>query len=382
MEFITMLKLCKPLSALFITLSLHGVAHANIIGVLTESTAIGTFREDVNGDPIVVSFSGAQISEQFGDADFGSAAVFDTTSRVGPGIVEFQNGNASYGEQVQSVSRTVVDVSFENTGNTTIRPTLNSQITPAGLGLYVSGCSATNLRNCEIRDDGDYDWQDVGTEVDPGLAAVGSRFDFRVVSGEDILFELSGGLTLVIGENGEPNTIVQDFSEIEGFLTDFRQTSPLGSEQQISFDWGATDFLVEFPETLMLAPGEIGNLSYITEVTTFSNAFCFGEGRQACPIAYGAFGDPVGRGGGAGPQQRNLINQLFEDQPLLDVNIEGIDIGMFEFTLPTFENGEFNYRAISGPGITPTSSVPVPTTFGLLALSLLFLTIRTKRHNQ
>lgn len=374
-----MLKYLKTLTALIFFTSMHGSIHANIIGVLTESIAIGTFRNDANGNPITASFSGPQISEQFGGTGLGSAAIFDTTSRVGVGVVEFKNGNASYGNQVLSVSRTVVDVSFENTGNTSIRPTLNSQITPAGMGLYVSGCSATNLRNCALRDDGDYDWQDVGNEVGAGMAAVGSRFDFKVVSEGQVLFELSGGLSLVLGENGSPNTIVTDLGDIEGLLTDFRMTSPVGSQQQISFDWGATDFLVEFPLSLILAPGEFGNLSYITEVTTFSNAFCFGEGRQACPIAYGAFGDPIGRGGAATTRPNNFAMPSSGSPAMASANIEGIDIGLYQFNFPTFENGEIGFRAISGPGITSSISVPEPAQFGLLALGFAYLMMRRKQ---
>lgn len=369
-------KLLKYFTALLFMMSMHGAVYANIIGVLTESSAIGTFRNDVDGNPITVSFSGAQISEEFGQSGFGSSAFFDTTSRVGVGIVEFQNGNGSYGEQVQSVSRTVVDISFENTSNTIVRPTLNSQITPAGLGIFVSNCNGYQMRSCSLRDDGDYDWQDVGNVVPPGEEAVGSRFDFKVVSGEDILFQLSGGLSLVIGENGNPNTIVEDFSEIEDFLTNFRRTSPDGSVQQISYDWGATDFIVEFPESLMLAPGEIGNLSYITEVTTFSNAFCYDVGRAACPLAYGAFGDPIGRGGEAGP--RNL-SRLVAAQSSSSSPISGINSGLYQFNLPTFENGEIGFRAISGPGIVPVESVPEPNHLILMMFGMTCLVMWRKR---
>lgn len=368
-------KLRKPFTAVLFAISMHGAVNANIIGVLTESTALGTFKNDVNGIPRTASFSGPQISESYGNVYLGSAAIFDTTSRVGVGVVEFQNGNASYGSQVTSVSRTVVDISFENTGDTTVRPTLNSQITPAGLGIYVSGCSATDLRTCVLRDDGDYDWQDVGNLVAAGTGAVGTRFDFRVVSGEDVLFKVSGGLSLVIGENGTPNTIVQNFSEVERFLTNFRQTSPVGSEQQISFDWEATDFLVEFPESLILAPGEIGNLTYITEVTTFSNAFCFDTGRLACPIAYGAFGDPIGRGGDAGTRN---ISRSFAVQSSTSSAINGLDIGLYQFNLPTFKNGEIDFRAIGGPGITPSASVPEPASITLLIFGMAYLTLRRK----
>ena len=373
-----MRKFLKSIPLLLLLTSVQNAVHAKIIGVLTESTATGTFRDDVDGNPIVVNFSGAQISEEFGDGSFGSSAFFDTTSRVGVNVVEFQNGNASYGEQVTSTSRTVVDVTFENTSSTTVRPTLNSQITPAGLGMFVSNCSGFNMRSCSLRDDGDYTWQDVGNEVGAGMAAVGTRFDFKVISGEDILFQLSGGLSLVLGENGDPNTIVQDFSDIEFFLKNFRQTSPVGSEQQISFDWEATDFLVEFPESLMLAPGEIGNLTYITEVTTFSNAFCYDTGRTACPLAYGAFGDPIGRGGAGGPVNTNLTSRFLAAQSLTSSPINGIESGLYQFNLPTFENGELGFKAISGPGVTPSNSVPEPASFALFMLSLLFFTIRRK----
>ncbi|GAC15635.1 PEP-CTERM sorting domain-containing protein [Aliiglaciecola lipolytica] len=367
----------KPLIVLFL-LFMHGPLHASIIAVLTESTAMGTFRDDVDGNPITVNYSGSQINETAEIVD-GSSAIFDSTSSLGEDVIFFQNGNASYGSQALSVSRTVVDISFENTGSTSIRPTLNSQITPAGLGIYVSGCGGRDLRTCELRDDGDYDWQDVGNEVAPGEAAVGSYFDFKVVSGEDVLFELTGGLSLIIGENGNPNTIVQDFDGVENFLTNFRQTSPEGTEQQISFDWEATDFLVEFPEWLTLDPGETGTLSYITEVTTFSNAFCYGEGRTACPIAFGAFGDPIGRGGSSGSRPPESERQLFATQTLPDSVINGIDIGLYEFNIPSFENGEIGFKAISGPGITPSVSVPEPTTITLLMLGTAFFTMRRKR---
>lgn len=375
-------KFLKSFTAIFVLALIQGAVHANIIGVLTESTAFGSFRDDVNGDPITTDYSGAQISEEY-DAG-GSSAFFDTTSRVGVGVVEFQNGNASYGEKVTSVSRTVVDISFENTGNTSIRPTLNSQITPAGLGIFVSNCNGFMMRTCGLRDDGDYTWQDVGTQVGAGEAAVGSRFDFKVVSGAEVLFELTGGVSLVLGENGAPNTIVKDFGDVENFLTGFRQTSPVDSDQQISFDWEATDFLVEFPDSLMLDPGEIGNLTYITEVTTFSNAFCYDTGRAACPLAYGAFGDPIGRGGAGGSTNRSLAPQLFASTALATQStassaIEGVSSGLFQFSLPTFENGEIGFQAISGPGIPPTQAVSAPATIALFALGLPFLIRRPRR---
>ncbi|WP_414828445.1 hypothetical protein [Alteromonas sp. H39] len=379
-------KLPRLMSYLLLNIAVIGGANASIVGVVTESTASSLIdRYDTENDFRYISYSGEQISESYGDASFGYAASFDTTSRVGPGVVEFQNGNASYGRGVQSVSRTVVDVYFENTGSESVRPTLNSQITPAGLGIYVSGCMANDLRNCALRDDGDYDWQDVGNRVAPGAEAVGTRFDFKVMAGDEVLFELNGGLSLVLGEDGSPNRIVQDFGGVENFLTDFRQTSPFGSEQQISFDWGATDFLVEFPEAMLLAPGEIGNITYITEVSTFSTADCYDTGRQACPIAYGSFGDPIGRGGAGGTRGTSSASSLLSSllaSPLENDSgsIEGLEFGLYEFNYPTFENGQIGFRAVSGPGINSASVVPAPASAGLLLLAALGL-FACRRHN-
>ncbi len=358
-------------TALVLSLTLSGAANAVIIGVLTESSAMATvFRPDENGNPRIVNFEGAQISESYGNVGLGSAARFDATAQVGVNVVEFQHGNAAFGEGVISQSRTAIDIAFRNTTGRTLRPALNSQITPAGLGLYVSGCPADDLRECGLRDDGDYDWQDVGERVAPGDPAVGTRFDFKVVSGEEVLFELSGGISLVLGENRAPNTIVRDLSRVENVLTDFRQTSPPGNQQQISFDWGVTDFLVEFPGALTLAPGEVSTVSYISEVTTFSNAFCFDAGRQACPIAYGAFGDPIGRGGAAGQRPSTSVSQFFAPGVLAAHGINGLEFGTYRFNYPTFENGQINFRLISGPGIGGQAQVSEPAPLALLGLGV------------
>lgn len=332
-------------------------AQAEVIGVLTEASAIGTFRNDVDGIPITINFSSPQISESFGDASFGSGASFDTTSRVGVGVVEFQNGNAASGARATTTSRTIVDVTFRNDGSDTVRPVLNSQITPAGLGIYVSGCVGGDLRGCGLKDD-DYSFQDAGSGDADGRIA-GSSFVFRITGSGRTLYELTGDVTLMAGLDGAPNYIVEDFGTSAGVLNGFGRNSPIGSDFEVGFDWDATDFTVTFPEELTLAPGEFGTLTYFTEVTSFSNAFCFDVGRQACPIAYSSFGDPVGKGGGT-----NLASAPVGARLAADDSIGGLSFGTFLFNYPTFERGVLDYR------LADAVPVPEPAGFGLLLLGV------------
>lgn len=48
----------------------------------------------------------------------------------------------------------------------------------------------------------------------------------------------------------------------------------LNEPKEKTYDWDTTDILSSFPEILLLAPDQIGNLNNITEVTMFSDSFC------------------------------------------------------------------------------------------------------------
>lgn len=310
-----------------------------------------------------VNFNDPQISEDYGSRNLGSAGSFDSVSDLDGDTVLFKNGNASYGSQANSTSRTVVDITFKNTGDAAVRPTLKSQILPAGMGIFMSDCSAENLRECKSIAAPDFSLEDFRSYNGGRGPSAGASFNFQIVSGDSVLFALTGSINVMAAMGTEPNTIVTELSSIESFLTDFRQSSALGSVQEISFDWGATDFELIFPDDLL--PNESQTVSYITEVTTFTNAICVENDAPACPIAFGAFGDPIGRGGASGV-----------GKPI--TRVEGISPGLYRMAAPTFEDGILTYRAESGPGIAAVA-VPAPAPLAAVVLGAAFMLLGGKR---
>lgn len=338
-------------------ISVH--ANSNIIEVVTETTAgIYIDRSAFGQDPIVSTFSGNQISEDIGSSGFGSAAALDSITRADDKI-EWQNGNISYGDGITSTSRTVVDIFFQNDTDVDVLPVFTSQILAGGLGMISTGCTGTDLRECGTGNDFPTLLNGGNGVTENGVIA-SSSFDFQIFSGDTILMSLSGGVSLT---RSEVNQFTTDFSDIEGFLNNFRQSSADGDSREKTFDWDLTDIEITMPEVLMLAPGEIGNITYVTEVTTTSNSFCLlieaDTDTTDCTLSYGSFGDPVGRGGGSNPR------------------VGFVDADIFEFDLPTFNNGILDFTLTNEPG--PITGVNTPNSLVLAGLSFALLTFRLKR---
>lgn len=379
----TVNKAC-PLLLFFLSISMHTGVNANIISVNVQSTAGGTYfyqsEESTQGtsygDPL--TYGNSQIAEVFGSRADGSAGSFDSVSSIDGDEILFKNGNAAYGAVAFSTSRTVVDIEFQNTGNEAIRPTLKSQILPAGMGLFMSDCVAVNLRECQSTTDPDFTFSNLDTFTGDPDTLMSAEFDFTVLLGATELYSLSGSLALEVDAFNNI-TIVRDLSAAENVLNNFRLTSIDGSQQQITYDWGATDFEVIFPE--LLDANEIATLSYIIEVSTTTSQNCSSVSTSPCPLAYAAFGDPIGRGGAGTtrPTTTRSLRMASFTAPS-DPLINGYEAGLYRMAAPTFEDGVLSYRANSGPGITASSvNVPEPSIFALLALSVGFLSLRRKR---
>lgn len=355
-------KITAGIVAYLLTIS---AAHSAIIGIETISTAEAIIdRTSFEGTEIVNTFEGEQISEIFGSAGFGAAYVFESTSGINDqGNYEWQNGSASFGDGITSVSRTEVGITIQNDTDERLLPTLNSEILAGGFGMYSSGCDASDLRLCETGEDSLFTLLNGGVGV-PFLGTVASTsFNFVIMSGNEILFELSGGFSLINeGEGG--NEFTTNFSDAENFLNNFRLTSTEDNPRERTYDWDTTELAVTLTE---LAPGELSTITYITEVTTFSDSLCvfveaavtaLDEAEFDCLMSYGSFGDPVGRGGGARPR------------------ITGLTFESFELDKPTFQDGELTLK-LDNPN--KNVSVSSPATAGLVLLGAGLLSMRLRR---
>ncbi len=357
-------KYIKSSVSLALLFFIHQSANAEIINIDVNTTAVGGYFDYSAESQFGVDVNGTAIDQVVGSRSQGSAGSFDSTSMIDNTTILFKNGNGAYGAGARSFSSTSVDITFQNNSTGTIRPIFDSQIMAAGMGLFLSDCPATNLRECGSRDQGDFTFADVTSNAGDLNAAMETSFNFKIVSEGLTLYSLTGKLSLILGENGGPNSIVREFSGVEGFLNNFRETSSLGNQTQVSYDWDVTDFEVIFPTDLL--PGASTSVQYITEVTTFTNTQCRENDEVACPVAYGAFGDPIGRRGSARPAS-------FDDP------INGFEAGLYTMAA-SFNDGVLSYRATSGPGIgIGTVTVPSPTTLILLCLGLILLVKRNNR---
>ncbi len=330
-----------------------GAAQAQVTGVVTHTSATVQFRPFAEpGDTGITVYDGQQISGMAGGNAFGSAGSFASTSRIDDQVIEFQNGNVAGGSLAYLTSRTVVEISFANDGDSAVTPTLHSTITPAGLGIFTSSECLNNIAGCTAGAayPGDFrDFQDFG-HGDAGDIAVAS-FTFRITGAGEVMYELKGNVALLYDEATGTNVLATDMDDAAAALAGFRVVETPGHEH--SFAWDATDLLVNFPAGTVLQPGDSSTLIYETIVESYSYASCFDLLTGACVIAYSSFGDPIGRGGGIKPS-------LLAAAPGESTGFEAFT---YDFAYPTFKDGVLSYELIA-----PTTPIPEPEGWVLMIL--------------
>lgn len=180
---------------------------------------------------------------------------------------------------------------------------VHSTLLPAGFGLFVAdaGCATGPVIGC------------VENLAAPGFGALAfnanqsednrlafTSFDFNIRSGDFTLFSLTASITLLYDRELGRNVIVRDIDQAQfGNRENFRGLNGFSAfkdtDTALAYVWDATDvelFLGEF------AAGDTRTLTYTTSVTTFTRSF--GDGTNGI-VAFGEFGDPVGRGGAIPP---------------------------------------------------------------------------------
>ena len=318
-------------------------ASAQVTGVVTSSTAAITFKPDASGQNVVYNYSGDELAGAKGANNFGSGASFVSTSKILPGLIAFENGNVSSGEYAYVTSQTDVDVTYANDTGGLVTPQLQSQIVPAGLGVYVGSPCLAALTSCPEYGGG-RDFQSFSADA-AGDPLAGASIDFKILSNGVAVYDLTASVSLVRDPVTGANVFVDSIAQAQSTLTGFQLETTPGSQTEYGFNWQATNIAIGLPQ---LDPGASATLTYQTTVQSFSRSTCFQLGGDACLIGYSAFGDPIGGGGGIQPGLGGL-------------GIDSIDYQAFGFELPTFNNGILDFQLLG-----PLTGVPEPGTWLLV----------------
>jgi hypothetical protein len=433
----------KIVVSLVLAMGVNTALKSEIISVTAESQASGNFFDSANENDTVngvdaesFDFGNPIDSRNFGSRDQDSAGTFDSLLSLDGDEILFKNGNSSFGFQSSSYSKTVVTVLFQNTTQESFIPELQSLILPAGMGFYLSDCDATDLRACDasgaetLADISPFSGNEgiIGTagfnfsvelEGVDGSLTVDDQSTPAVVDGlsysstagtstteNSLLYSLSGNLELGIENDGTTATAVVTpggLDAAEAALDGFTESTPEGDNSQLTFDWDATLINLTFPAEL--APGQVAKLIYTVETSTFVTSDCISTStNNLCPIAYSAFGDPIGRGGAASrrgsstpttdtpsagtpstmsafsifsPLSANGMSSSTSFAMTDDTPITGHQAGLYRLGLPTFNDGVIGFMANSGPGIS-ANAVSAPATLALVLLGLGFVVVGRK----
>lgn len=344
-------------------LALAGAAHAQVTATLTSSTATVDFRP---GPPPGGSydFSGANLDGFLNDLS-PSGATYNSRNELDGGEILFVNGNVTSGSFAGSTTFTSLKVDFTNDERKTVPLVVHSTLLPAGFGLFIAdkGCSAGKVIACveAVGADGfkAMPLNQFGGSEDDRIAF--TSFDFNISSGDYTLFSLSASITLRYDFQTGENVIDRDidqaaFGNRENFLGLRNFGAFKDTDTALAYVWDATDvelFLGEF------APGETRSLTYTTSVTTFTRSF--GDGTNGI-VAFGEFGDPIGRGGAIPPPATLTAGRGFADLANLEDPRDPSDPlrlqrpSLFTLPAPVYSNGV----------IGVLSAVPEPGTWALL----------------
>lgn len=289
----------KIAGAAFVALFATGAATAQVSAVLTQSTA----TVDLTPPSGHFEFSGVNLDGAVNDASPSGVTYNSRNELDGPEIL-FVNGNVSSGSFAGSTTFTSLDISFTNDARETVPLIVHSTLLPAGFGLFIadSGCATGKVIACiETVGARGFDVMPLNnTSEGSDLRLAYTSFDFRILSGESTIFSLTASLTLrydpELGYNVIDREIEQaangdreTFLGLNGFKA-FKDTPTA-----LAYVWDSTDVVFDLG---FFEPGATRSLTYTTSVTTFTRSF--GDGTNGI-VAFGEFGDPVGRGGAIPP---------------------------------------------------------------------------------
>lgn len=359
---------------LLLGLAVAGAAagSAQVTGVITGSTVTVRMQPGAKpGDTGLYTFDGPELQGTLGSNAFGSGGTFASTARVDPDGVDFQNGNASGGLYAFTSSHVAIDIGFTNDGTTAVTPALRSSILPAGMGLFIDNPCLDNVAACgpghtllSVKD-----FKQFVPDGLPGPAddIAGASFAFRVMSGDTVLYSLSGSVILAYDPASHGNVLITDFDAAQTALNGFRLTALPGDPSQFGVMWDATDIDIAMPDGTLLAPGASASFTYESTVESFSRTSCFGLNMAGCVVAYSSFGDPVGRGGGIIPNALSTAPGMMAADAATDSS--GLTFATFEFKHPVYQDGVVSFD-MKAPVVEPATWTLMIAGFALVGLAL------------
>jgi hypothetical protein len=347
-------------------------AGAQVTGVQTDTSAsvqLTPLYATPYPNGVVPITATPNMSGAFADGH-GSYGTFATASELAVDHIAFTNGNVSGGLYSQATTSTTIDITFMNDGPQAVLPQLQSTILPAGFGMYIAdtgGACAGDVSGCSQSLSGATLAGLLPSQSSPDSHYAGASFSFQILSDGQEVYSLSGAMTL----DYDPltgMTLNTDYATAAGALSNFTEIAPLDGLSAFGVAWDATPLVVALGDINdLLAPGESRTLTYMTTVSSYTQTACQDDG--VCLVAYSAFGDPVGRGGGVASESVAFspFASFFAIQAEPS-GIAGVDIQPFSFGLPTFRNGVLTFELAPVP--EPSSWVLMIMAMGALGAAL------------
>lgn len=289
----------------------------------------------------------------------GGGAAYYSSYSSSPTAITFESGNASLrgDNQVRSTSTSSVDITIKNSGSSSVDAMMQSQITAAGLGVYLADtsgpCGGSSLFSSSGGDPFGGCGQTKGGQTFANLptiagregALAGAEFTFTVTVGGATVYDFTGQETVTVNPTtGLPTVnplVLSDDSVLQG-LTHIQPGMP-GSADGYTWDASNVDIALG-----ALAGGASEDVVYTATVTTFSSVNCTTSDPNVCLVPYAAFGDPIGRGGGT-----NLARRFGPDVNPVDTGSGGIlyvdNWAPQTFQIPTFVDGVLSFNAVPEP---------------------------------
>lgn len=296
------------------------------------------------------------------------------------GHIAFAANSTASGQVAYNTVETRVQVSYTNSGPVAVDVTLQSQITPAGFGVYVANPSGNEHG-------GDINFHPENTSSSIASLAGRGNGTSDPIAQSRVLFQiLSDSVTndptastpvtvasyvgsLQVLYNSATGSVSTPLSQ-EGFtldeggtardlaLTNFRVYGGDSLERAIGYHWDATDVLVSLGS---IAAGETKTLTYMTRVETDIRAGLAGSPANQL-LAYAGFGDPIGAhqgGGGIADPDFPLLNLSLPTLTSTGATTALLTANTFQ----GYQASALPLQQINGPGL---GAVPEPASWTLL----------------